>query len=113
LSGDDSNPGRAAGWGAAGVISARSAAYPEVFAALAAALRDGPAGEAAAARGQQALDRIVGLGASIGRVKHAVVLRGFGTDTARMTVDPPDDATAAAIAAQVATLPTVAARRHL
>jgi 4-hydroxy-tetrahydrodipicolinate synthase len=111
FSGDDSNPGRAAGWGAAGVISARSAAYPEVFAALAAALRDGPAGEAAAARGQQALDRIVGLGASIGRVKHAIALRGFGTDTARMTVEPPDEATAEAIAAEVAMLPRVAAAR--
>jgi 4-hydroxy-tetrahydrodipicolinate synthase len=111
FSGDDSDPARSARWGATGVISARSAAYPEVFAALAAALRDDPGDGAGVARGQEALDRIVGLGASIGRVKRAIALRGFGTDTARMTVEPPDEATAEAIAAEVAMLPRVAAAR--
>jgi hypothetical protein len=50
------------------------------------------------------LDRIVGLGASIGRLKHALALRGRGGTTARMTVDPPDAALSAAIAALVAAL---------
>lgn len=101
FSGDDSNPGRSMALGCFGVVSGRSAAYPEVFAALLRALRDGD-GDAASRQG--ALDRIVALGASIGRLKHAIMLRGFGTDTARMTVAPPDEATAAAIADQVANL---------
>jgi 4-hydroxy-tetrahydrodipicolinate synthase len=133
LSGDDSNPGATMRAGGAGVISARSSAYPEVYAALTAAYGADAAGEADAAGGadtaggpggadaaggaaglavlrQEALDRIVALGTSIGRIKHALHLRGFGTGVARMTVDPPDAETAAAIAAQVAALP--AARRE-
>jgi hypothetical protein len=47
------------------------------------------------------LDRIVALGASIGRLKHALHLRGLGGTTARMTVDPPSPQAAAAIAAVV------------
>ncbi|HEX6519831.1 MAG TPA: dihydrodipicolinate synthase family protein [Streptosporangiaceae bacterium] len=114
FSGDDSNPGRSLALGCSGVVSGRSAAYPEVFATLLRALRDGD-GDAASGpsgpsgrsgrSGQEALDRIVALGASIGRLKHAIMLRGFGTDAARMTVDPPDEAIAAAIADQVASLP--------
>ena len=46
----------------------------------------------------------VALGASVGRLKYALRLRGFGDGTARMTVDPPDEPTAAAIAALVAAL---------
>ena len=66
--------------GGAGVISGRSSAYPEVYAALG---RD-PAV-------QERLDRIVALGASIGRLKHALQVRGLaGSPAARMTVDPPD-----------------------
>ncbi|MBV9450499.1 MAG: dihydrodipicolinate synthase family protein [Streptosporangiaceae bacterium] len=171
FSGDDSNPGRSLALGCSGVVSGRSAAYPEVFATLLRALRDGdgdaasgvsgqsgvpgqpgllgqegqsggagplgqsglsgasglpgPPGQsgvpgqsgtsalsgalgqsgASELSGQEALDRIVALGASIGRLKHAIMLRGFGTDAARMTVDPPDFTTAAAIAEQVANLP--------
>jgi 4-hydroxy-tetrahydrodipicolinate synthase len=130
FSGDDSNPAAAMRAGGAGVISGRSSAYPEVYAALTAAHRAdaahgaGPAGvtqpercgsETAitvtlpqrsdgAGQQQQTLDRIVALGASIGRIKHALQLRGFGRSTARMTVDPPDPETADAIAAQVAAL---------
>ena len=55
-------------------------------------------------RHQLTLDRIVGLGASIGRLKHALALRGLGGTTARMTVDPPDASLSAAIAAEVAAL---------
>jgi 4-hydroxy-tetrahydrodipicolinate synthase len=100
FSGNDSNPAAAMAAGGAGVISGRSGAWPEVFGALAAAYNAGDVDTAA--RHQQQLDRIVALGASIGRVKHALQLRGRGGTTARMTVDPPDAATAAAIAALVA-----------
>ena len=94
FSGDDANPAATMRAGGAGVISGRSSAYPEVYAAL----REGTSGA------QQTLDRIVALGASVGRLKHALQLRGFGGGTARMTVDPPDGPTAAAIAAVVAAL---------
>ncbi len=93
FSGNDANPAATMRAGGAGVISGRSSAYPEVYAAL----RHQP--------GEQArLDRIVALGASIGRIKHALQLRGLASTAARMTVDPPDPGTAAAIAAEVAAL---------
>ena len=93
FSGDDSNPAATMLAGGAGVISGRSSAYPEVYAALI----DDPAQ-------QERLDRIVALGASIGRIKHALQVRGLATADARMTVDPPDPQTAAAISAEVAAL---------
>jgi 4-hydroxy-tetrahydrodipicolinate synthase len=120
FSGDDSNPAATMRAGGAGVISGRSSAYPEVYAALVAALGSGGSGnssgssgssgsggsgdEEAVASHQLALDRIVGLGASIGRLKHTLALRGLGGTTARMTVDPPDASLSAAIAAEVAAL---------
>ena len=116
FSGDDSNPAATMRAGGAGVISGRSSAYPEVYAVLVAALGSGDSSSAdsadsgdsgdeeAAARHQLALDRIVALGASIGRLKHALALRGLGGTTARMTVDPPDASLSAAIAAEVAAL---------
>jgi hypothetical protein len=76
--------------GGAGVISGRSAAYPEVYGAL----RND-------ASLQWRLDRIVALGASIGRIKHALGVRGLAGTAARMTVDPPGPELAAAIAAEV------------
>jgi 4-hydroxy-tetrahydrodipicolinate synthase len=93
FSGDDSNPAAAMQAGGAGVISGRSGGYPEVYAAL--------RQPETAAQGQRTLDRIVALGASIGRVKYALQVRGLAGATARMTVDPPGPETAAAIAAQV------------
>jgi 4-hydroxy-tetrahydrodipicolinate synthase len=93
--GDDANPARSAWLGAAGVISGRSAAYPEVYAGL-----SGPD----AVAWQERLDRIVPLGSSIGRIKHAIALRGFGGETARMAADPPDAEVAALIADEVAAL---------
>ena len=93
FSGNDANPAASMRAGAAGVISGRSAAYPEVYAAL---------GRNPAEQGR--LDRIVALGASIGRLKHALQVRGLAGPVARMTVDPPDPDTAAAIAAEVADL---------
>jgi 4-hydroxy-tetrahydrodipicolinate synthase len=92
FSGNDASPWATMRAGGAGVISGRSSAYPEVYAALG---RD-PAV-------QECLDRIVALGASIGRLKHALQVRGLaGSPAARMTVDPPDPGVAAAIAAEVA-----------
>jgi len=88
--GDDSDPWAAMRAGAAGVISGRSSAYPEVYAAV----KHDPAQ-------QERLDRIVALGASIGRLKHALQVRGLALPAARMTVDPPDPQAAAAIAAEV------------
>jgi hypothetical protein len=76
--------------GGAGVISGRSSAYPEVYAAL----RSDPGA-------QEQLDRIVALGASIGRIKHALAVRGLAGTAARMTVDPPGPELAAAIAVEV------------
>jgi 4-hydroxy-tetrahydrodipicolinate synthase len=102
FSGDDSNPAATMRAGGAGLISGRSSAYPEVYAALTASLAAGD--DDAAARHQRVLDRIVALGASIGRLKHALQLRGLGGSTARMTVDPPDASVSAAIAAEVAAL---------
>jgi 4-hydroxy-tetrahydrodipicolinate synthase len=93
FSGNDANPAAAMRAGGAGVISGRSSAYPEVYAAL----RHQP-------EEQARLDRIVALGASIGRIKHALAERGLAGTTARMTVDPPDPDTAAAISAEVAAL---------
>ncbi|HEX2744827.1 MAG TPA: dihydrodipicolinate synthase family protein [Streptosporangiaceae bacterium] len=93
FSGDDANPAATMRAGGAGVISGRSSAFPEVYAALR---------EHAGA--QETLDRIVALGASVGRLKYALAQRGFGSGTARMTVDPPDQPTAAAIADMLAAL---------
>jgi 4-hydroxy-tetrahydrodipicolinate synthase len=105
FSGDDTNPAATMRAGGAGVVSGRSGAYPEVYAALTAAL-NAPDPDAAS-RHQRMLDRIVALGASIGRVKHALALRGLGGTAARMTVDPPSAETAAAIADLVAELPAL------
>jgi len=92
FSGNDASPWDSMRAGGAGVISGRSSAYPEVYAAL---QRD----EAE----QERLDRIVALGASIGRLKHALLVRGLASSpAARMTVDPPDPGVAAAIAAEAA-----------
>jgi 4-hydroxy-tetrahydrodipicolinate synthase len=91
FSGNDASPWASMRAGGAGVISGRSSAYPEVYAAL-------KHDEA----GQERLDRIVALGASIGRLKHALQVRGLAVSpAARMTVDPPDAGLAAAIAAEV------------
>jgi 4-hydroxy-tetrahydrodipicolinate synthase len=98
FSGNDANPAAAMRAGGAGVISGRSSAYPEVYAALRDETRRHRPQE------QARLDRIVALGASIGRIKHALAERGLASTTARMTVDPPDPDTAAAITAEVAAL---------
>ncbi len=95
FSGDDANPAATMRAGGAGVISGRSSAYPEVYAALK---------EPDQATAQETLDRIVALGSSVGRLKYALALRGFGSGTARMTVDPPDQPTATAIAEMLAAL---------
>jgi 4-hydroxy-tetrahydrodipicolinate synthase len=111
FSGDDANPGATMAAGGAGAISGRSSAYPEVYAAMRAASASSASSVSLAASASSAslvasaqgtLDQIVALGASIGRIKYALQVRGIGTGVARMTVDAPDPETAAAIAAQVA-----------
>ena len=102
FSGDDSNPAGTMRAGGAGLISGRSSAYPEVYAALTDALVSDDL--EAAAQHQRTLDRIVALGVSVGRLKYALQVRGLGGTTARMTVDPPDASLSAAIAAEVAAL---------
>jgi 4-hydroxy-tetrahydrodipicolinate synthase len=95
FSGNDANPWATMRAGGAGVISGRSAAYPEVYAAL---VKSTPESDPGA---QERLDRIVALGASIGRIKHALGVRGLAGTAARMAVDPPGPELAAAIAAEV------------
>jgi len=96
FSGNDANPWATMRAGGAGVISGRSSAYPEVYAAL---CKSTPQSDPGA---QERLDRIVALGASIGRIKHALHVRGLaGSPAGRMTIDPPDPELAAAIAAEV------------
>jgi 4-hydroxy-tetrahydrodipicolinate synthase len=95
FSGNDANPWATMRAGGAGVISGRSAAYPEVYAAL---CKTAPGSDPGV---QERLDRIVALGASIGRIKHALGVRGLAGTAARMTVDPPGPELAAAIAAEV------------
>jgi 4-hydroxy-tetrahydrodipicolinate synthase len=111
-SGNDSDLAATLRVGGAGIISARSAAYPEVFAGLAAALSGdagiGAGGEdtaaAAAAARQADVMAIAALGASIGLVKEALRTRGFGPMAARMPVGFPDAATAARVAELVKAL---------
>lgn len=83
--------------GGAGVVSGCSAAFPEPFLALAAALASGADDLPAL---QDRVDRTVDLlGPSIGRIKHAQRTRGLPAGTSRMTVGDPDARTAAAIEA--------------
>jgi 4-hydroxy-tetrahydrodipicolinate synthase len=103
FSGNDSDLAATLRAGGAGIISARTSAYPEVFAALSAALATpGAEGEAAARQGD--VSAIVALGASVGLVKEALRLRGFGPMTARMPASEPDEATAARVAELVKSL---------
>jgi 4-hydroxy-tetrahydrodipicolinate synthase len=93
FSGNDADPWATTRAGGEGVISGRSSAYPELYAGL---VKDPSR--------QEQLDRVVALGASIGRLKHALRARGLAGTAARMTVDPPDPQVAAAIEAEVAAL---------
>jgi 4-hydroxy-tetrahydrodipicolinate synthase len=102
FSGDDTDLAATLRDGGAGIISARAAAYPEVFSALSAALASGSPEEAA--RHQAEVTAIASTGASIGRVKEALRGRGFDSMAARMPVDVPDEATAARIAELVKSL---------
>jgi len=107
FSGDDSDLAGTLRAGGAGIISARTSAFPEVFAGLSAALSAVAggadlAGEAAARQADVAA--IAGLGQSIGLVKEALRVRGFGPMTARMAVAEPDEATAARLAELVKSL---------
>lgn len=104
FSGDDSDLAATLRAGGAGIVSARSAAYPEVFGALSAALAAGPDGAGEAAARQADVSAIAALGASIGLVKTALRARGFTPMTARMPVAEPGEAAAARVAELVKTL---------
>lgn len=103
-SGEDADPAAVLRAGGAGIISARAAAFPEVYGALFAALSAGDT--AAASRHQKDIDAIAAVGSSIGRVQEVLRQRGLGPIAARMPVDDPDEPTAAAIADLVRTLVT-------
>ena len=107
FSGDDTDLAATLRDGGAGIISARASAYPEVFSALFAALASGSQEEAA--RHQAKVTAIASTGASIGRIKEALRVRGFDSMAARMPVDVPDEATAASIAELVRSLAPAAA----
>lgn len=119
FSGDDSDLAATLRAGGAGIISARTSAFPEVFSGLSAAIaaagggagrdtaRDTDRDGEVAAR-QADVTAIAGLGQSIGLVKEALRVRGFGPMTARMPVAEPDAATAARVAELVKSLVPVA-----
>jgi len=107
FSGDDTDLAATLSGGGAGIISARASAYPEVFSALSEALASGETQEAA--RYQADVTAIASTGASIGRVKEALRVRGFDSMAARMPVDPPDESTAARIAELVKSVAPAAA----
>lgn len=102
FSGDDTDLAATLRDGGAGIISARSSAFPEVFSALSAALASGSLD--AAGRHQADVTAIAAAGASIGRVKEALRLRGFDSMAARMPIGMPDEAAAARIAELVKSL---------
>jgi 4-hydroxy-tetrahydrodipicolinate synthase len=107
FSGDDTDLAATLRAGGAGIISARASAFPEVFSGLSAAITaaagDPDASGAVAAR-QADVSAIAGLGQSIGLVKEALRVRGFGPMRARMAVAEPDAATAARVAELVKSL---------
>lgn len=111
FSGDDSDLAATLRAGGAGIISARTSAFPEVFSGLSAAIAaaaggadsDADHGGEVAAR-QADVAAIASLGQSIGLVKEALRVRGFGPMAARMAVAEPDAATAARVAELVKSL---------
>ena len=110
FSGDDTDLAATLRAGGAGIISARASAFPEVFSGLSAAIAaaadgadDGDHDGEVAAR-QADVSAIASLGQSIGLVKEALRVRGFGPMAARMAVAEPDAATAARVAELVKSL---------
>ena len=111
FSGDDTDLAATLRAGGAGIISARASAFPEVFSGLSAAIaaaadgadHDGDHDGEVAAR-QADVSAIASLGQSIGLVKEALRVRGFGPMAARMAVAEPDAATAARVAELVKSL---------
>lgn len=106
-SGDDSDLAATRSRGGAGIISARASAFPEVFGALSVALAEGDA--EAAARHQATVTTIGSVCTTIGQIKEALRLRGFGSMAARMAVGAPAQAPAARIAEVVRSLAQAAA----
>jgi 4-hydroxy-tetrahydrodipicolinate synthase len=107
FSGDDTDLAATLRAGGAGIISARASAFPEVFSGLAAAIAaaaDGADHDGEVAARQADVSAIASLGQSIGLVKEALRVRGFGPMAARMAVAEPDAATAARVAELVKSL---------
>ncbi|MFI0366627.1 dihydrodipicolinate synthase family protein [Actinomadura sp. 1N219] len=94
-SGDDSDLARVVRDGGAGIVSGCSAALPEPFVRLAAALgRDSGVDPA---DGAATRDAALLIGPSIGRLKYAQALRGLPSGASRMAVQEPGPVVAAAI----------------
>jgi len=107
FSGDDTDLAATLRAGGAGIISARASAFPEVFSGLSAAIAaaaDGADHDGEVAARQADVSAIASLGQSIGLVKEALRVRGFGPMAARMAVAEPDAATAARVAELVKSL---------
>ena len=107
FSGDDTDLAATLRAGGAGIISARASAFPEVFTGLSAAIAAAAGGadrDGEVAARQADVSAIVSLGQSIGLVKEALRVRGFGPMAARMAVAEPDAATAARVAELVKSL---------
>ena len=111
FSGDDTDLAATLRAGGAGIISARASAFPEVFSGLSAAIAAAADGadhgadhDGEVAARQADVSAIASLGQSIGLVKEALRVRGFGPMAARMAVAEPDAATAARVAELVKSL---------
>lgn len=96
--GDDSQIVEAGRVAAAGVVSGVSSAFPAEFAELTAEVSWAGADSAREPESPVTAAAVRLLGPSIGRLKYALSRRGLAGPYARMTVDPPDAATRAAIA---------------
>ncbi|MGI5133134.1 dihydrodipicolinate synthase family protein [Pseudonocardia sp. CA-107938] len=102
-SGADTTLGAVVRRGGAGIVSGLSAAFPEVFAALADAVATGDAAAERAA--QQRADAVLAATrGSVEGIKHALTLLGFGTGALRMPAPalPDPDAIARLVPAPVA-----------
>jgi 4-hydroxy-tetrahydrodipicolinate synthase len=99
--GSDRDLGRAADYGAQGVISGVSSVLPKPFRALAAAHDSGDAAEIEKA--QRSVDEVVdAIAGNMGRMKAAYALLGVRGGTTRMAIEAPSDEALAEIERVVA-----------
>lgn len=96
FTGNDADMPAAKAAGITGVVSGVSAAYPELFARMIAALATGEA--ATIQQAAEAVQDAVGvIGGDIARIKHAQSLRGLAGGSCRMPIGVPDPHAAAEI----------------